>query len=153
MTELRFRDAVASDLPALVAMLADDMLGAARDDASLPLDPGYLAAFEAIADNPSQFLIVAELDGRLVGTLQIALLPGLSRKGACRGLLEGVRIVGDLRGQGLGEALVRWAVEECRARGCASVQLTSDARRADAHRFYERIGFKQSHRGYKLTIG
>ncbi len=152
MTELHFRNAEMSDLPALVAMMADDVLGAAREDASLPLDPGYAAAFEAIRFQANQRLIVAVLDGRAVGTAQLAFLPGLARKGASRGYIEGVRIVGDLRGQGLGEALVRWAIEQCRARGCASVQLTTDNSRADAHRFYERLGFKPTHRGYKLAL-
>ena len=152
MPQLHFRNAQAPDLPAIVALLADDALGAGREDASLPLNPGYLTAFVAIAANPLQALIVAEQGGRLVGTLQLAFLPGLSRKGAWRGQIEGVRIVRDLRGQGLGEALVRWAIAQCRARGCASVQLTTDNSRLDAHRFYVRLGFKASHRGFKLGL-
>ena len=152
MTRLRMRDATIDDLPAIVAMLADDIKGAAREDASLPLDAGYLAAFAAITANPGMRLVVAERDGRVVGTVQIAVLPGLSRKGASRGYLEAVRIAGDLRGQGLGAELVNWAVEQCRVAGCGMVQLTTQRDRIDAHRFYERLGWERSHIGYKLHL-
>ena len=152
MTRLHMRDATIDDLPAIVAMLADDIKGATREDASLPLDPGYLAAFAAIAAAPGMRLVVAELDGRVVGTVQIAVLPGLSRKGASRGYLEAVRIAGDVRGHGLGAELVNWAVEQCRAAGCGIVQLTTQRDRIDAHRFYERLGWERSHIGYKLHL-
>ncbi len=152
MTPLRFRDAALADLPALVAMLADDHLGALREDTSIPLDPGYAAAFEAIAADPNQRLIVAEQGGEVVGTLQLMFLPGLQRKGAWRGLVESVRIRGDRRSQGLGEAMMAWAVEASRAQGCVSVQLTTDVSRAAAHRFYERIGFTLTHKGYKRVL-
>jgi len=152
MTRLRMRDATRDDLPAIVAMLADDIKGATREDASLPLDPGYLAAFDAISADPKMRLVVAERDGRIVGTVQIAILPGLSRKGASRGYLEAVRIVGDLRGQGLGAELVDWAVDWCRAAGCGMVQLTTQRDRIDAHRFYDRLGWERSHLGYKLHL-
>lgn len=150
MSGLVFRGATVADLPAIIAMLADDVNGATREDASLPLDPGYLAAFEAIGRDPNQELIVADLDGKVVGTLQLSYLPGLSFKGAWRGQIEAVRIAGDLRGQGLGTRLVDWAVERCRARGCRMVQLTSKLTRLDAHRFYERLGWEKSHAGFKL---
>ncbi|MCT2399145.1 GNAT family N-acetyltransferase [Novosphingobium mangrovi (ex Huang et al. 2023)] len=152
MTGLVMRDAREEDLPAIVAMLADDEFGRAREDASLPLDPGYVAAFRAIDGSDRQRLIVAELDGRLVGTLQLGFLAGLSMHGAWRGLIEAVRIDGSLRGRGLGSQLVEWAVGECRARGCMLVQLTSHRDRADAHRFYERLGWEQSHAGFKLKL-
>lgn len=152
LTRLHIRDATRADLPAIVAMLADDIKGAAREDASLPLDPGYGAAFEAITAHPGMRLVVAELAGRIVGTAQIAVLPGLSRKGASRGYLEAVRIASDVRGQGLGAELVDWAVEWCRAAGCGMVQLTTQRDRADAHRFYERLGWEHSHFGYKLHL-
>ncbi len=160
MNTLIFRDAVVSDLPAIVAMLADDRLGAKREDASLPLDPGYLAAFAAITANPNERLIVAEdvlivaeeLGGAIIGTMQLSFLPGLSSKGAWRGQVEAVRIRADRRGTGLGAAMMDWAVEQCRIRGCKSVQLTTNKSRTDAHRFYERLGFVQSHEGYKLTL-
>ncbi|PTQ12099.1 GNAT family N-acetyltransferase [Sphingomonas oleivorans] len=152
MTQLQFREAVAADLPAIVAMLADDRLGADREDASSPLAAGYIAAFEAIAGDANQHLIVAVDGEQVVGTLQLSFLPGLSSKGAWRGQIEAVRIVANRRGEGLGEQLIRWAIEACRRRGCATVQLTTDNRRADAHRFYERLGFKASHRGYKYPL-
>lgn len=150
MSGLAPRVATMADLPAIVALLADDVNGAGREDASLPLDAGYLAAFEAIAADPNQELIVAELGGRIVGTLQLSYLPGLSFKGAWRGQIEAVRIASELRGQGLGGALVDWAVERCRARNCRMVQLTSKLTRADAHRFYEKRGWEKSHAGFKF---
>lgn len=139
-------------MPAIVALLADDVNGAQREDASLPLDPGYGAAFEAIQADPNQMLVVAELDGRVVGTLQLSFLAGLSHRGAWRGQIEAVRIASDLRGQGLGAELVDWAVAECRARGCRMAQLTSKGDRVDAHRFYERLGWDKSHAGFKLKL-
>jgi GNAT superfamily N-acetyltransferase len=152
MPQLQFRRALAADLPQIVAMLADDPLGQGREDPLLPLAQGYLDAFAAIEANPRQYLMVASDDGRSVGTLQLILIPGVSRKGGWRGQIEGVRIVADRRGRGLGERLVRWAIDECRSQGCVSIQLTTDKSRADAHRFYERLGFKPSHLGYKLEL-
>jgi GNAT superfamily N-acetyltransferase len=147
-----FRRATEADLPAIIAMLADDPLGAGREDARLPLAPGYLSAFAAIAADPNQLLAVAGPDGALVGTLQIAFLPGLSHKGAWRGQIEAVRIAAGQRGSGLGRLFIAWAIGECRARGCRLVQLTTDKSRLDAHRFYERLGFKATHEGYKLSL-
>jgi GNAT superfamily N-acetyltransferase len=147
-----FRRARADDVPAIVAMLADDELGRGREDARLPLDPRYLAAFAEIDADPRELLAVAEADGAVVGCLQLTFLRGLSRFGARRGQIEGVRIASSHRGTGLGSRFVRWAVEECRARGCTVVQLTTDKRRADAHRFYERLGFSASHEGMKLAL-
>jgi ribosomal protein S18 acetylase RimI-like enzyme len=147
---LTFRDAAPADIPAIVAMLADDALGARREGA--PDDPGYAAAFAAIAADPNERLIVAERDGAVIGTLQLGFIPGLSRRGAWRGQIEGVRVAVGARGQGVGEAMIRWAVAESRRRGCAMVQLTTDRSRADAHRFYARLGFEQSHLGFKLTL-
>lgn len=128
------------------------MNGAQREDAGLPLDPGYGAAFDAIHADPNQMLVVAELDGRIVGTLQLSFLAGLSHRGAWRGQIEAVRIAGELRGQGLGGELIDWAVAECRARGCKMAQLTSKGDRLDAHRFYERLGWDKSHAGFKLYL-
>lgn len=146
------RRADAADLPAIVAMLADDMLGKSRDDASLPLDPVYEQAFLDIDGDPRQFLAVATLDGDVVGTLQLTFIPGLSQKGMWRGLVEAVRICADRRGQGFGRELMIWAISECRARGCRVVQLATNKQRTDAHRFYEKLGFTGSHCGYKLSI-
>jgi GNAT superfamily N-acetyltransferase len=146
------RRARPEDLPAIVALLADDILGQAREDAAQPLDSRYLAAFAAIAADPNQSLMAAEREGEVVATLQLTFLPGLSKKGAWRGLIEAVRVRSDWRGQGLGAELIAWAVETSRARGCAAVQLTTDKRRLDAHRFYERLGFEASHLGYRLEL-
>jgi len=146
------RRATAADLPAIVAMLADDPLGATREDTALPLAPGYRAAFAAIAADPNQILAVAERDGAVVGTFQLCFLPGLSHQGAWRGQVEAVRVAASQRGAGLGERMMQWAVAQCRARGCGVVQLATDKSRKDAHRFYDRLGFRASHEGYKLKL-
>ncbi len=148
--EVVLRAARAGDLPALVQMLADDQLGAERESAE-DLTP-YAAALAAIDADPAQLMVVADHDGVPVGMVQLSILPGLSRRGATRGLLEGVRVHASHRGTGLGSAMISWTVEECRRRGCALVQLTSDASRSDARRFYERLGFVASHVGMKLPL-
>ncbi len=146
------RPATLEDLPAIVALIADDQLGSAREDASLPLHSGYLAAFDAIAADRNQVLAVMADGAAIIGTLQLTFLPGISRKGGWRGQIEAVRIAANRRGQRLGETLIAWAVAQCRARGCGMVQLTTDKSRAGAHRFYDRLGFTPSHLGYKLTL-
>ncbi len=151
-TGITIRRATADDLPALVALLADDPLGAAREDASLPLDPRYRAAFDAIAADPHTTLAVAEEGGAVVGTLQLTILAGLSHRGGRRGQVESVRVAAARRGAGIGARLMAWAVAECRARGCILVQLTTDRTRADAHRFYDRLGFAATHLGYKMRL-
>jgi GNAT superfamily N-acetyltransferase len=143
------RPATRADVPAIVAMLADDELGAGRER---PGDPVYDSAFDAVAADPNQLLVVADVAGEPVGTLQLTFIPGLSRLGAVRAQIEAVRIRSDQRGSGLGGQLIGWAIEAARQRGCALVQLTTDASRADAHRFYERLGFRASHVGMKLTL-
>lgn len=145
-----FRPATETDLPDIVAMLADDPLGASRESPD-ELGP-YREALAGIMADPRQHLVVAEHEGSVVGTLQLTVIPGLSRKGASRGLIEAVRVRSDARGNGLGARLVRWAIAEARRQGCALVQLTSDATRTDAHRFYERLGFEATHVGYKLPL-
>lgn len=150
MSDLTIRPATADDLPVLVGMLADDPLGAARESPD-DLAP-YRAAFARIAADPNQHLVIAERDGRPAGTLQLTVVPGLSRQGADRALVEAVRVHTDERGTGLGTELLNWAVAEARRRGCALVQLTSDATRVDAHRFYERLGFEASHLGFKMLL-
>jgi len=152
MTDIAFRRATRADIPAIVAMLADDPLGAAREDASAPEAPAYQDAFAAIDADPNQFLAVMTDGGTVVGTLQLTLIPGLSRKGALRGQIEAVRVAAGRRGEGLGRRLFDWAIAECRARGCATVQLTTDKSRTGAHRFYDRLGFAASHIGYKLAL-
>jgi len=148
-----FRDAILADLPTIVAMLAEEQIGGRADDPSEPLDPTYLAAFAAIDRDPNQRLIVAELDGAIVGTMQLSWLPGLLNHGAWRGQIEAVRIASDRRSLGLGAAMIGWAVERFRERGCFMAQLTSNNDRVAAHRFYERLGWKKSHSGFKLELG
>lgn len=152
MTDIFFRRADEADLPQIVAMLADDPLGAAREDTSEPLQPGYIAAFMIIDSNPAQMLAVAEADGRVVGTLQMNFVVGIAQQGMRRALIESVHVVAEWRRRGLGQRMVEWAIEEARRRGCGIVQLVSDKSREDAHRFYERLGFKRTQLGMKLEL-
>lgn len=148
-----FRKAEEADLPAVVAMLADDALGRTREVVSDPVDRRYVEAFAAIKADPNQYLAVATDEaGEVVGCLQISFLPGLSRLGLWRGQIESVRVAASQRGKGVGREMIRWAIDECRKRGCGAVQLTSDNRREDAHRFYESLGFEKSHAGFKLSL-
>lgn len=146
---VEIRRAVAADVPAIVAMLADDPLGARRER---PGDPAYAAAFAEIDADPRQVLAVAMAGAEVVGTLQLTFIPGLSRLGSTRALIEAVRVRTDQRGSGLGGDLIRWAIDTARTRGAALVQLTTDATRKDAHRFYERLGFEATHVGMKLIF-
>ena len=152
MADLTFRRANKTDVPKIVALMADDVLGAAREQAGPHLPDAYFTAFEAIDADEKQFLAVVEEGGQMVGTLQLTLLPYLGRVGALRGQIEAVRVASDRRGQGIGEAMMTWAIEQCRQRGCGLVQLTSDKTRSGAHRFYDRLGFTASHVGYKLDL-
>ena len=145
-----FRDARRADLPAIVALLADDVLGAERESGCV--DEAYRVAFDQIAADPGSRLIVAEADGQVAGTLQLNLLPGLSRHGMLRAQIEGVRVAAGQRGQGLGKSMIDWAIGQAREHGCGLVQLTSDKRRPDAIRFYESLGFAASHEGLKLPL-
>lgn len=111
-----------------------------------------MAAFAAIDVDPNQLLVVAADGDEIVGTLQLSFMPGLARTGAWRGQIEAVRIASARRGGGIGKEMIEWAIAKCRDRGCRHVQLTTDKRRTDAHRFYERLGFVPSHVGYKLAI-
>ncbi|MGY1769608.1 N-acetyltransferase family protein [Blastococcus sp. SYSU D00813] len=150
---MRIRDAVETDLPAVVAMYADDTLGATREGPADPLPEEYRRAFAAIRDDPRHRLVVAEDDdGAILATLQLSFLPHLVRRGGERAQVEAVRVAAGQRGSGVGRRLLTWAVEEARARGCVLVQLTTDAARPDAHRFYEGLGFTASHVGMKLPL-
>jgi len=150
---ITLRPARREDVPAIVALLADDPLGRERETDSDPLPAAYGRAFDDIAAQGGNFLIVAERGGaEIVGCLQLTVIPGLSRHGMRRGLIEAVRVAAACRGLGLGERLVGRAIEIARAEGCGLVQLTSDQSRADAHRFYERLGFVASHLGFKLAL-
>jgi GNAT superfamily N-acetyltransferase len=147
---LSFREARARDLGAIVALLADDDLGRGREN---PDDLAHYALILGrIEGDVRNSIIVAEQAGMVVGVFQITFITGLSRQGATRALVEGVRVAAALRGQGIGAALMHQAVEMARARGCALVQLTSDKSRTRAHDFYTRLGFKMSHEGFKLDL-
>jgi GNAT superfamily N-acetyltransferase len=150
MGDLEIRPAALDDLSTIVGMLADDPLGAQRESPD-DLAP-YVSALERLSSDPNQHLVVATREGRVVGTLQLTVVPGLSRRGATRSIIEGVRVHADERGSGLGTRLIEWAVEESRRQNCQLVQLTSDSSRTDAHRFYERLGFTASHVGFKLAL-
>lgn len=152
ISDIRFRRAEVDDLVAIVALLADDGLGRGREDARLPLDQRYVAAFAAIDADPNQLLVVATAGSTVTGYLQLTFIPGLSRRGQWRGQIESVRVAAARRGRGIGRAMLAWSIERCRERGCGLVQLTTDKTRADARRFYEGLGFVASHEGMKLAL-
>jgi ribosomal protein S18 acetylase RimI-like enzyme len=147
------RRARRDDVGVIVAMLADDPLGSARERLEDPLPPSYFRAFEALDGDPNIRLVVAE-DGKgaVVGCLQLCILPGLSSQGASRGLIEDVRAATHCRSRGIGEQMVQWAVAEARAKGCRLIELLTHHSRADAQRFYARLGFQPSHVGMTLRF-
>ncbi|MBT2587765.1 GNAT family N-acetyltransferase [Arthrobacter sp. ISL-95] len=144
------RQARKGDLPRILELLADDQLGAARENAE-DLAP-YERAFDAIDADPAHLLVAGELGGEVVATFQLSYIPGLSRKGSWRAQIEAVRVSGVLRGQGVGALMIQWAIDQARERGCSLMQLTTDKSRVGAHRFYERLGFVASHEGMKLAL-
>lgn len=146
------RRARREDVAAIVAMLADDHLGRARERAEDPLPPAYYEAFERVERDPNLTLVVAESGGRVVGCLQLAVLSGISSQGGTRGLLEDVRVATDCRSRGIGEQLVQWAIAEAKARGCNLVELLTHQTRVDAQRFYKRLGFTASHVGMTVRF-
>lgn len=150
--DLDFREAQRDDVYAIVRMLADDPLGAQRESLSDPLPDSYLAAFDAMQRDPNNELIVAESDGVVIGVLQLTFIPYLTHRGGWRALVEGVRVSSSARSGGTGGAMMRWAIERARQRGCVMIQLTTDRTRGDALRFYERLGFVASHHGMKLSL-
>lgn len=149
---LKFRQATIEDLPAIVRMLADDFLGTTRERYENPLPESYIEAFEEIEADKNNELIVAEMEGEIVGTLQITFTPSISFQGGKRATVESVRVDEKFRGQGIGRELMKWAIERARAENCVALQLTTNAERKDAHRFYENLGFKGSHLGMKLVL-
>jgi GNAT superfamily N-acetyltransferase len=158
VTSLVFREATAADLPAIIALLADDDIARERGSfRTAPDDAGSVpealsAAFEAITADPRNELVVADENGTVVGTCQLTFIPGLSRGGAERMTIEAVRVQADRRGAGIGRRMMAYALARATERGCALAQLTTDKRRADAHRFYESLGFVASHEGMKLPL-
>lgn len=151
---MEFRIAERDDLIAIVAMLADDRLARTRETKHGPLPPSYYDAFDAIARDDNQELIVAESDqGEIVATFQLSFLRYLTYRGGLRAQIEAVRVRSDLRGKGVGEQMLRWAIERATQRGAHMVQLTTDKQRSDTQRFYERLGFVATHEGMKLHVG
>jgi GNAT superfamily N-acetyltransferase len=155
MATFHLRRAVLDDLPAIIALLADDDLGSAREVPGDPPDPRYVDAFRAIDADANQLLaVLVDRAGSevVIGCLQLSFIPGLSRLGSWRGQIESVRVTGSRRGEGLGRIMFDWAIDTCRRRGCGLVQLTTDRRRPEARRFYEGLGFVASHDGMKLAL-
>jgi GNAT superfamily N-acetyltransferase len=153
LSSVVLRRANADDVPAIVALLAADQLGATRDGVTTPEDlAGYQRAFGVIDDDPSHTLVVAASGPDIVATMQLSFIPGLARHGALRAQIEGVRVHEAYRSRGLGAAMLNWAIAEARQRGCALVQLTTDKSRTSTHRFYQRLGFVASHEGMKLAL-
>ena len=152
MGAVTFRRAKRADLPEVVRLLSDDDLGHQRESYEDPLPESYYTAFEQIDRDTSHELIVAEREGEVVGTLHLMFLPSISFQGGLRAQIESVRVDESLRGQGLGSELMKWTIERAKACGAHVVQLTTHASRAEAHRFYERLGFKGTHIGMKLSL-
>jgi ribosomal protein S18 acetylase RimI-like enzyme len=152
ISQITLRPARRDDVAAIIAMLADDHLGRARERLEDPLPALYYDAFERLSRDPNIQLMVAEEGGQVVGCLQLCILPGLSSQGVSRGLIEDVRVASDRRSRGIGEKLVQWAVNEARAKGCKLVELLTHHTRTDAQRFYERLGFARSHVGMTIRF-
>ena len=149
---LIIREARMADLPRVVEMLADDKLGAEREWVSDPLRDSYYDAFASIDSDRNNQVVVAEQEGKLVGTLQLTFIPCLTYQGGWRALIESMRVDSEVRGEGLGKKLVTWAIDAARERHCHLVQLTTDKQREDARLFYEGLGFVASHEGMKLRL-
>ncbi len=152
MSNLTFRDATAADVPRIVALIEAGVADPETHLVADPNDPAYLVAFDRIRAAPNQRLIVAEFGGEVVGTFQISYQPGLARGGMTRAIVESVHVAAAHRGQGIGAQMMAQAIAMAREAGCGMVQLTSNKVRLDAHRFYRRLGFEQSHEGFRLML-
>lgn len=150
--EVVFRPAGRNDLPSVIRMLAEDDLGSQRERYEDPPPQSYYAAFEQIDRDPNHELIVAETNGEVIGTLHLMFLPSISFQGGLRAQVESVRVDKNYRNQGIGNEMMKWTIKRARERGAHVVQLTTHQSREDAHRFYERLGFKASHLGMKLSL-
>jgi ribosomal protein S18 acetylase RimI-like enzyme len=152
-SSITIRRACRDDVPTIVAMLADDRLGSARERLEDPLPLSYYRAFEVVDRDPKlQLMVAVDDEGAVVGCLQLCILPGLSSQGASRGLIEDVRVASHCRNRGIGEQLVQWAVDDARTKGCKLVELLTHKTRIDAQRFYERLGFQRSHVGMTVRF-
>jgi GNAT superfamily N-acetyltransferase len=146
---LTYRNAKPADLPFIIGLIVEDSVVSTNDDAADAMHADYVDALAAIDADPNQEMIMVEQNGAPIGCFQITYLPGLMRRGMWRGMIEVVHVADGQRGQGIGSEMMHWALDRCRDRGCGMVQLTSNKKRPDAHRFYERLGFKKSHEGFK----
>ena len=146
---LTYRHATSEDLPFIIGLIVEDSVVATNDSVADARQPDYDDALKAIDADPNQEMFVVEDSGKPIGCFQLSYLPGLMRRGMWRGMIEVVHVADDLRNRGYGSEMMRWALERCRERGCGMVQLTSNKKRTDAHRFYERLGFHKSHEGFK----
>jgi GNAT superfamily N-acetyltransferase len=151
--ELKFRVATEEDLPAIVSLLANDPLGTLRENSGDSLSPNYRTAFQAISTDPNHELLVADIEGAVVGVLQLSFIPHLTYEGGWRAQIEGVRVSEERRSSGIGQALFESAISRARDRGCHLVQLTTDRRRPEALKFYLGLGFEATHDGLKLHLG
>lgn len=149
---LTYRPARPTDLPFIIGLIVEDSVVPTGDDPADAMAADYVEALAAITADPNQEMIVVERDGESVGCFQLTYIPGLMRRGAWRGLVEVVHVRADRRNLGIGAEMMRWAIARCRERRCSLVQLTSNKKRVDAHRFYERLGFAKSHEGFKYTL-
>ncbi|WP_025785399.1 GNAT family N-acetyltransferase [Sporosarcina sp. D27] len=149
---MHFRKATATDIPTIIRLLADDELGSARESTEDYVVNDYVEAFTEMEAQSGNQLILAIDDQKVVGCLQITLIPGLARRGMKRAQIEGVRVDRHYRSHGVGQALFEQAISIAKSEGAGLVQLTTDKQRADAHRFYERLGFRASHEGMKLLF-
>ena len=149
---LTYRQAVEADLPFIVKLLTDDAVRVTDDRPDEPFHPRYVAALRELGTDPNQLMMVAVLDDDTVGTIQLTFIPGISSLGMKRCLVEAVHIAPAHRSKGLGSEMIEWAIAQARERGCGMVQLTSNKKRLDAHRFYERLGFLRSHEGFKYYL-
>lgn len=148
---MKFRKAIKSDLPFIIQLLANDKLGALREDYRQPLPDSYNIAFDNIIQDANQeLMVVTNEEGEVIGTLQLSFIPYLTYRGGIRSQIEAVRIREDYRGQGIGEQVFRWAIHRAQERGAHLIQLTTDKKRPSAKRFYDKLGFVASHEGMKL---
>lgn len=150
--QILFRAATYTDVPSIVRLLADDELGSLREMYENPIPESYYSAYEAIAKDRNHELIVAELDGEVIGTLHLMFLPSLSFQGGLRAQVESLRVDNLHQNQGVGSQMMKWAIQQAKDRNAHIVQLTTHESRTDAHRFYERLGFKGTHLGMKLSL-
>ena len=149
---LTYRTAGPADLPFIIGLIVEDSVVVTEDRAEDAMDEDYRAALAAIDADPNEEMWIVERDSIAVGCFQLSFLPGLMRRGMWRGQIEVVHVSADARNLGIGSEMMRWALARCREKGCGMVQLTSNKKRTDAHRFYERLGFARSHEGFKYYL-